>query len=435
MMEEKLPKGWKYGVISDLVSKEGIFSDGDWVESKDQDPEGDVRLIQLADIGDGVFRDKSQRFLTSEKASSLRCTFLKKGDVLLARMPDPLGRTCVFPLSGKYVTVVDVAIIRPLCDSKWLMYWLNTPWMRGEMFNNASGSTRLRISRKNLGKIRFPIPTLNDQNLIVAKLDALFGHLDVLREKLDRIPELLKNFRQQVLTQAVTGGIKNKEYELRPLGYFAIKIQTGPFGSALHKSEYVLKGIPVINPSHIKNGEIIPDHRVSIDNVKFSELKRWKLDDGDVIIGRRGEMGRAARYFNESGEMICGTGSLLFKKSKEINPDFLSIYLRSPFTVDFLQKNSVGSTMINLNQKIIKSLPFPNISRAEQVEIVDHVNRLFHISERIESQYQLLKDKIDQLPQAILNKAFRGELVEKEVKEYVREVGEVMMAAELGREE
>lgn len=85
--------------LADLLS-DGLFVDGDWVESKDQDPDGDVRLIQLADVGDGVFRDRSSRFLTSEKAKELRCTFLEPGDVLVARMPEPLGRACIFLVSA-----------------------------------------------------------------------------------------------------------------------------------------------------------------------------------------------------------------------------------------------------------------------------------------------------------------------------------------------
>lgn len=67
----QLPKGWAWATIPQLSGKAGVFIDGDWVESKDQDPDGDVRLIQLADVGDGIFRDKSDRFMTKEKADAL----------------------------------------------------------------------------------------------------------------------------------------------------------------------------------------------------------------------------------------------------------------------------------------------------------------------------------------------------------------------------
>jgi type I restriction enzyme S subunit len=109
----KLPLGWTQATIEQLAGTQGLTTDGDWIETKDQDPNGHVRLIQLADIGDGVFRDRSARFLTSEAAHRLNCTFLEKGDLLIARMPDPLGRACIFPgLNQSAITAVDVLIWR-----------------------------------------------------------------------------------------------------------------------------------------------------------------------------------------------------------------------------------------------------------------------------------------------------------------------------------
>ncbi len=100
--------------IADILRDAELFTDGDWVESKDQDANGDVRLIQLADLGDGVWLNRSKRYMTSAKAAALKCTFLQDGDLLLGRMPDPLGRCCVFPGDTKpCVTVVDVCVIRP----------------------------------------------------------------------------------------------------------------------------------------------------------------------------------------------------------------------------------------------------------------------------------------------------------------------------------
>lgn len=106
-----------------------VFVDGDWIESKDQDPDGEVRLIQLADIGIGRFIDKSRRYLTADTARRLGCTFLEPGDVLIARMPDPIGRACIFPGVGQLaVTAVDVCIVRTdpdVLDSQYLVHFLN----------------------------------------------------------------------------------------------------------------------------------------------------------------------------------------------------------------------------------------------------------------------------------------------------------------------
>ena len=126
-----LPPGWREATLPQLVAEDGVMTDGDWVESVDQDPNGEVRLTQLADVGDGVFRDRSDRYMTRAKADELRCTFLEKGDVLIARMPDPLGRACLFPGSKQpCVTVVDVCIVRPgsaPVHAPWLMHFINAP--------------------------------------------------------------------------------------------------------------------------------------------------------------------------------------------------------------------------------------------------------------------------------------------------------------------
>src|ERR1700726_3707264 len=177
--ESKAPPGWAPATIDMVVSAAGVFCDGDWVESKDQDPDGDVRLIQLADIGDGEFLNKSARFLTKKKARELNCTFLAEGDLLIARMPDPLGRTCMFPLSGqeKFVTVVDVCIVRTdpkYANAKYLMHVMNSPALRSQIESFKSGSTRKRVSRGNLARVQFPVSPRTEQDRIVARIEELF---------------------------------------------------------------------------------------------------------------------------------------------------------------------------------------------------------------------------------------------------------------------
>jgi type I restriction enzyme S subunit len=207
----ELPKGWTIATVGELISVDGIFIDGDWVESKDQDPRGDVRLIQLADVGDGFYRNKSNRYLTREKAIELNCTFLKPGDILVARMPDPLGRCCIFPGDKKScVTVVDVCIVRTGSQGtnpSWLMYTLNSPQIRLVVASLQSGSTRKRISRSNFAQIKLPVPPLPEQYRIVAKIEELFTELDAGVELLKKLKVKLKRYRQAVLKSAVEGNL------------------------------------------------------------------------------------------------------------------------------------------------------------------------------------------------------------------------------------
>src|SRR6266568_6436272 len=199
----------KLTTLADLILPDGVFIDGDWVETKDQDPNGDVRLIQLADLGDGIYRNRSARFLASKKAKELGCTFLKAGDLLIARMPDPLGRACIFPGDSKpSVTVVDVCIVRTGeggTDHRWLMHRINSAELRATIAGLQSGSTRKRISRSNLARIRFSVPPIDEQHGIVAEIEKQSTRLDAGVASLKRVQIALKRYRASVLKAACEG--------------------------------------------------------------------------------------------------------------------------------------------------------------------------------------------------------------------------------------
>ncbi len=220
MTGDRLPEGWVVADLQTLAGPGGVLCDGDWVESKDQDPDGEVRLIQLADVGDGVYLDKSARSLNLETARRLRCTFLQSGDVLIARMPDPLGRACVFPGDARMaVTVVDVCIFRA-CEGRvshrWLRGALNAPQFRAKVAELESGSTRKRISRKNLASIEIPVPPLAEQRRIVEKLEELFSQLDAGVAALERVRANLKRYRASVLKAAVEGRLTEEWRRAHP---------------------------------------------------------------------------------------------------------------------------------------------------------------------------------------------------------------------------
>jgi type I restriction enzyme S subunit len=203
-----LPDGWRDVTIGE-VAEGGLFTDGDWVESKDQDPAGGVRLTQLADVGEGVFRDRSDRWLRDDQAERLGVTYLSPGDLLIARMPDPLGRCCAVPaLDAPAVTVVDVAVLRIMNEDAlpaYVMWCLNSPGLRSNMVAVASGTTRLRVSRKNLAAILLPLPPLAEQTKIVEVLEEQLSRLDAALAAADLIEKRSAALRRSLLHAAFTG--------------------------------------------------------------------------------------------------------------------------------------------------------------------------------------------------------------------------------------
>ena len=143
------------------------FIDGDWIEAKDQAEDG-IRLIQTGNIGVGVFKDKGDkaRYISEDTFERLNCTEVKNGDILVSRLPDPVGRACIIPEGlGKTITAVDCTIIR-LVDKivpKFFIAFTNTPDYAMQIKKVLSGTTRLRVSRANLGKIQVPLPAIQRQ--------------------------------------------------------------------------------------------------------------------------------------------------------------------------------------------------------------------------------------------------------------------------------
>ncbi len=225
-----MPVGWANAILDDLIGFDGLFSDGDWVETKDQDPAGSIRLLQLADIGDGIFLDKSNRFVNEKRFEQLRCREVFEGDVLIARMPDPLGRACLAPkLKTRCITVVDVGIVRPGKSSMhpaWLMRTINAPSIRNTIDLQSSGTTRRRITRKKLGQLDLPVAPYKEQKRIADKLNAVLERVDACRERLDRIPAILKHFRQAVLASATSGRLTEdwRDQESRPFAWRTVRL-------------------------------------------------------------------------------------------------------------------------------------------------------------------------------------------------------------------
>lgn len=195
------------------------------------------------------------------------------------------------------------------------------------------------------------------------------------------------------------------------LSFLAENIQIGPFGSLLHQSDYILNGTPIINPSHINNQRIEPDLRLSVSQKKLSELSSFIMRTGDIVIGRRGEMGRCAVVTQKEDGFLCGTGSLFIRLLPENNSDFYCYVLSSQRVKDFLSEQSIGTTMQNLNQEILHNVPVPLCSLSEQQKIIEEIDSKMTVISVLENTIEENLQKAEILRQSILKKAFSGELV------------------------
>lgn len=163
-----------FGCLAERVALSSLcdtFIDGDWIEAKDQSGSG-IRLIQTGNVGVGTFKDKGDRarYISEETFNRLNCTEVVEGDILISRLPEPVGRACIIPAGlGKSITAVDCTIIR-LNDKvlpKFFVAFTNTPDYAMQIKKVLSGTTILRVSRANLGKIQVPLPSIDKQQQFV----------------------------------------------------------------------------------------------------------------------------------------------------------------------------------------------------------------------------------------------------------------------------
>lgn len=131
------------------------------------------------------------------------------------------------------------------------------------------------------------------------------------------------------------------------------ELRIGPFGSALHKEDYITGGHPLVNPSHIIGGAIRPDENLTIDDGKYESLAAYHLLPGDAVLGRRGEIGRCAVVKTDG--LICGTGSMIIRPGQKVRSDYLQRVVSFPSFSHALEANAVGATTKNLNAKIVGS--------------------------------------------------------------------------------
>ena len=288
---------------------------------------------------------------------------------------------------------------------------------------NTSATTVKHLSSRSIGEIPFVLPPLPEQKRIVAKLDALFGHLNTLKTKFDLIPELLKNFRQQVLTLALTGRLtqewrSNISGERKQLEEWN-KVNIGSLGSwsgggtpSKSKKEYWTGGtIPWITPKDMKS-KFLNTSQDLITKESINKSSAKLIDkDSVLIVTRSGILRRILPVAINTAKCAINQDLKALSLNKDIYPKFI-LYAFIGLDQDIRSKcMKAGTTVESIEFSFLKDyeLKLPNYD--EQLEIVKRIESLFDLADRIESQHQSLKERIEYLPQAILNKAFKGELV------------------------
>lgn len=252
------------------------------------------------------------------------------------------------------------------------------------------------LTKANLLNIEITLPPLDKQQHIAAVLDKVSDLIALRKQQLAKLDELVKSRFIEMFGDPVRN---DKGWPLTTLGEVA-EIRIGPFGTLLHKEDYIVGGHALVNPSHIIDGKIVTDDKLTISDAKFQELAAYQLKIGDVVLGRRGEMGRCAVVY-ENG-LLCGTGSMIIRPSEKMQPYFLQNIISSPSYKRIIEDKAVGVTMMNLNVPIVSSLVVPRLPVEMQTQFITFMEQVD--KQKLTVQQSL--DKLELLKKSLMQQYF-----------------------------
>jgi type I restriction enzyme S subunit len=266
---------------------------------------------------------------------------------------------------------------------------------------SSTGATIPHINRAALDSIQVPVVKLSEQIHIANVLSKAEALIAKRKESLALLDAYLKSTFLEMFGDPVRN---EKGWDKKRIDEIA-EVRIGPFGSLLHAEDYIENGIPLVNPSHIIKGEIEPDYSLTITEEKYKELDSYKLQLNDVIVARRGEIGRCA-LVKKTTPLICGTGSMFIRIITDYFPVLLQYQIYNTSLRDFLESKAKGVTMKNLNSTTLGDLQilFPPLELQNQfAAVVEKV-------EALKETHQESLRELEALYGSLSQRAFRGEL-------------------------
>jgi type I restriction enzyme S subunit len=359
---------WKLTTLQELTESDSFFLDGDWIESKDQDDKGLNRLIQIADIGDGKFLNKSKRFINDNQFNKINCKTLQYGDILIARMSNPIGRACLFPLQNiRCSTVVDVSILRtPNANPYWLMTMINSPLFRDKIEQYVKGTTRQRVSRLDIASIPFYLPSRKQQDKMSSFLMVLDQMIEAGNQYLKRV-QLLRN----TVLEAMFSEVKETYMLTDILAQNKYSIRSGPFGSDLLKKDLVPQGIPLLGIDNIQREKFNNKFKRFVKEETFVKLEKYAVFEDDIMITTMGTIGRSCLVPAGLSKALSSKHiwTITLDKNKYL-PSLLCWQINyAPWVVKHFEQQKQGGIISAIQSETLKQLIIPVPDMKKQIKI------------------------------------------------------------------
>jgi len=464
-----VPEGWCISYLSEV----GKFISGAGFPEKYQNKKGlSYPFFKVGHLGTISSNEKltlSEHTVDETLIKILKAAIIPIDSVVFAKigMAIRLNRRRLIGvpscIDNNVMAITPLNIILP----KYLLRYLETI----DFMPLTQATTVPSLPKTALENLEIPLPPLNEQRRIVAKLEVLLGKVDGCQKRLEKIPRILKRFRQSVLAAACDGRLtadwregnkdvepakkllrrveenKLEQYQKRKSEIAEDKKIKIPFLEKIASNFETLIDIPETwcfvllgNIVETKGGiqktplrkpvnNIFPYLRVAnvgrgklnLEEIEYfellkGELESWKLKKNDLLIvegnGSVTEIGRCAIWNEEIKNCVHQNHIIRCRPEEEILAQFLLTFLNSPIGIETITKMASSTSGLHtLSVSKINKIIIPLAPLAEQQEIVRRVESLFKLADQLEGRYQKAKSYVDKLTQSILAKAFRGELV------------------------
>lgn len=410
----ELPTGWTMAPaadVCDLVQSGGTPKEG-FIEV------GEIPFLKVYNIVNQkiAFEYRSQFVSESVHRTVLKKSTIRPGDVLMNIVGPPLGKIAIVPdMYPEWNCNQAITIFRPgkAIISKWLYYFLQ----EGQSIRSVSGDTKgivgqINISLSQCRNFLVPVPPPTEQKRIVARLDSLSARSARARNALSRIETLVKRYKQAVLAKAFSKGSTNN-WPRRSIQSLCELVFDGPFGSHLKSGDYTTSGPRVIRLENIGVRSFIGEKVTHISEEKFNALSRHTLKANDLLFSSFISEEIRACLFPEDKNLKAINKADCFClriKTNDADPNFLLLQLSREETYSYFSGKVHGATRPRINLGQLKSYELQVPSLQEQRVVVEDIESAFQKIDKLAAEAKRALVLTDKLDEAILAKAFRGEL-------------------------
>ena len=395
--------GWHTKPLGDICR---LIGGGTPSKGKMEYYAGNIPWATVRDMRSEVITETECK-VTKEAVKSSATNVIPMGNIVIATRVG-LGKVC---LLGQDTAINQdlrgiVPIDPKILSVRFLFWWLIS--ITDSIVAEGTGATVQGVKLPFVRSLQAPVPPLAEQRRIGGILDEAFEGIATAKanaeKNLQNARAVFESHLNAVFTQRGKGWVDKKLVDV------AESISTGPFGTMLHKSDYISNGIPLVNPMNIVESRIVPSSRMMVSIETRERLCSYVLQTGDVVIGRRGDLGRCALVTDTEAGWLCGTGSFFLRLSKAMDGKYFVALFSSKQFRKRLENSAVGTTMSNLNHSILKELLIPVPPIAEQKSIMARADEMLCEVARLESIYQQKLNALEELKKSLLHQAFTGAL-------------------------